>query len=302
MHVFFARSIRYILRAFADLCQSLKGSGRWQAGWKREQNFQDLNKVRSQSPKMPPPPEEENDWPQWRRLGIILLVCLILNVTFGALVLVTTPSAPPPFEHKQMELTSPRPLVIYPDLPEEVRWWARITTKSKGFQFNATTIYYWDTTTMKSMTSTSTTSTSMTSTTTTRTSTANTSGSTASMINTSTTSTTKPEAVEKVVIYRPGMSNLLCNFLSWFINVAWYFSYGRKQSIHMGDWRWHGQNHVSRHVLETETPTPRPIQISHLPKGYRTFRHSWISRYWLLQGSYLPEVYEEGHFVSSAQL
>ena len=163
---------------------------------------------------MPPSPEEENDWPQWRSLGIIHLVCFILNVTFGALVLVTTPSAPPPFEHKQMELTSPRPLVIYPDLPEEVRWWARITTKSKGFQFNATTIYYWDTTTMKSMTSTSTTSTSMTSTTTTRTSTANTSGSTASMINTSTTSTTKPEAVEKVVIYRPGMSNLLCNFLS----------------------------------------------------------------------------------------
>ena len=155
------------------------------------------------------PPEEEDDWPQWRRLGIYHLVSMILIVSFGSLVLVTTPSTPPPFEHKQMKLTSPRPLVIYPALPEEVRWWARTTKKPKGgFKYNFTTIYYWDSTTTKttststSTTSTSTTSTSTTSASTTSSSTTQTTTSTASFNN---HSSTKPETVENVFVHRPGM-------------------------------------------------------------------------------------------------
>ena len=150
------------------------------------------------------PPEEEDDWPQWRRLGIYHLVSMILIVSFGSLVLVTTPSTPPPFEHKQMKLTSPRPLVIYPALPEEVRWWARTTKKPKGgFKYNFTTIYYWDSTTTKTTsTSTSTTSTSTISASTTSSSTTQTTTSTASFNN---HSSTKPETVENVFVHRPGM-------------------------------------------------------------------------------------------------
>ena len=70
------------------------------------------------------------------------VACFSLNLISLAFYLLTLPEEPPQaFEHQQMNLTSPRPLFIYPTLPPEVRWWDK--TSEPRIEYNATTIYFW---------------------------------------------------------------------------------------------------------------------------------------------------------------